>query len=62
MVTHLKIKELNDVFPNLMIILRMFLTTIVANCKVIFNLKTGKKLYTIHYAREKIKCFSIIND
>lgn len=32
MVTHLKSKELDDVFPNLMKVLRMFLNTAVANC------------------------------
>lgn len=50
--SYIKSKELDDVFPNLYIVLRMFLSTAVANCTGgtgIFSVKTSKKLFTIFY-------------
>jgi len=40
MSSYIKSKELDDVFPNLNIVLRMFLSTAVANC-------TGKRAFFV---------------
>ena len=64
MLSYIKSKELDDVFPNLNIVLKMFLWTAVANCtgeRACLVLKRVKSYLRSCISEERLNALTLLN-